>query len=195
MTDFDNLDFQTEKLKRLILIFSEFERGEVLAALHLSAHKHVNQKRKSGEVYVVHPIRVANLLLEELGVSDKDVVCAALLHDTIEDTDLTLEEINERFGKRVTHLVLSLSKRRGESNETYIPRVLAADQDTVVIKLSDRLDNCRDLVASAKTSPQFVQRQILEVESYYLPYTKVLYPFFDGQLRYNVSLAKEMLRL
>ncbi len=72
--------------------------GEVLRALAFAAHKHRDQRRKDREAspYINHPIDLANILASEAGVTDRLVIVAAILHDTVEDTDTTLEEITAR---------------------------------------------------------------------------------------------------
>ena len=76
----------------------------VLRAAAFAAEKHKNQRRKDAEAspYINHPIALANVLASEGGVIDPDVLCAALLHDTIEDTETTAEELRRDFGESVT---------------------------------------------------------------------------------------------
>jgi guanosine-3',5'-bis(diphosphate) 3'-pyrophosphohydrolase len=82
----------------------------ILGAKKFAQEKHKNQKRKDGVTsYSDHLEGVVNRL-KNLGVTDKDVLCAAWLHDIIEDTDVTFDQINERFGREVAVIVLSLSK-------------------------------------------------------------------------------------
>jgi guanosine-3',5'-bis(diphosphate) 3'-pyrophosphohydrolase len=85
--------------------------GGILDALQFAAHKHRDQRRKDLEAspYINHPIALANVLWREGGVTQPDIISAALLHDTIEDTDTTPEELRERFGKKVTDMVLEVT--------------------------------------------------------------------------------------
>ncbi|MGZ4041131.1 MAG: HD domain-containing protein, partial [Bacteroidia bacterium] len=75
--------------------------------LAVDAHKHM--RRKSGEPYIYHPIAVAQICAEEIGLGTTSIVCA-LLHDTVEDTDITLEDINGMFGERVMKIIDGLTK-------------------------------------------------------------------------------------
>lgn len=131
--------------------FSAREQQRVHEAFELGERKHGNQKRKSGEPYFTHPIAVADMLAD--AGADADTVIAALLHDTIEDTDLTLPEINEAFNGSVSMLIegvtkLSSSDVAGQPNmneqiETLRKMFTLMEKDVriMVIKLLDRLHN------------------------------------------------------
>ena len=82
-----------------------------LQALDFAAHKHSNQRRKdpAKTPYINHPIAVANILLSEAGITDESVLIAALLHDTVEDTDTTFDEIDQRFGTVVRDIVAEVT--------------------------------------------------------------------------------------
>ena len=123
------------------------------AAYLFSAMVHKGQVRKSGEPYLAHPLEVANILAE----LHLDVICVAtgLLHDVVEDTATTLEEIEQRFGKEIAHLVDGLTKisqigyaSREESQAETVRKMLLAmidDIRVVLVKLVDRLHNMRTL--------------------------------------------------
>src|SRR2546421_12275730 len=89
--------------------FSAF--GLVFEALSFASHKHRDQRRKGPEAspYINHPIALANILWREGDVHEPDVICAALLHDTIEDTQTTAEELRAHFGDRITCVVLEVT--------------------------------------------------------------------------------------
>lgn len=193
MKRFHDLNFQMAQFKRLIEGFSKEDREKIIAALDLSFSQHAHQKRKNGAAYVVHPIRVANVLLRETKKREADLVCAALLHDTIEDTGLDLSAVQSQFGERVAYLVGQLSRLANEGKETYLERVIGADEAVTLLKLCDRLDNCRDLVEISSNQTDFARRQIREVEEYYLPFTSQFEPYFDEQLHHNVNLARQKL--
>lgn len=123
------------------------------AAYLFSAMVHKGQVRKSGEPYLAHPMEVANILAE----LHLDIICVAtgFLHDVVEDTDATLEEIEQRFGKEIAHLVDGLTKisqigyaSREESQAETVRKMLLAMVDdirVVIVKLADRLHNMRTL--------------------------------------------------
>ena len=84
----------------------------VLKAVAFAAEKHRDQRRKDAEAspYINHPIALANVLVNEGGVTDTDVICAALLHDTIEDTETTEAELRAAFGGEITDIVLEVTE-------------------------------------------------------------------------------------
>ena len=84
--------------------------GLILKALEFAAHKHRDQRRKDAQAspYINHPIALANVLRNEGGVDDPIVICAALLHDTVEDTETTAEELEREFGGRIRDIVLEI---------------------------------------------------------------------------------------
>ena len=126
----------------------------VIKAAHFASVKHKTQRRKDAEKtpYINHPLALANVLAVECGIDDVEVICGALLHDTIEDTETTEEELLEIFGANITHIVLevtddkSLDKiERKEAQVTHAPHV--SDQAKLV-KLADKISNLRDMSAS-----------------------------------------------
>ena len=112
---------------------------------------HEGQRRKSGDPYITHPLAVTTILAE-LGM-DTTTLCAALLHDTVEDTDYTLADVTREFGEDVAHLVDGVTKldkiKYGEAAEAETIRkmivAMAKDPRVLVIKLADRLHNMRTL--------------------------------------------------
>ena len=133
--------------------FSPEEIAEVDGAYALARQSHEGQHRYSGEPYIIHPICVARILAE-MGM-DKESVIAALLHDVVEDTDETLEDITAKFGKTIAHLVdgvtklgkVPLSTKEEQQAENIRKMLLAMSQDirVIIIKLADRLHNMRTL--------------------------------------------------
>ena len=134
-----------------------------------AAHKGV--KRKSGEPYIIHPIEVA-LILSDLRM-DVDTLCAALLHDTIEDTDTTAAALEEQFGVQVSKLVQGVTKitrievesLTDEQAATMRKMFVAMSKDirVIVIKLADRLHNMRTLSALKEDRRIFKSRETLEI--------------------------------
>ena len=121
-------------------------------AYALAAEAHKDQKRKSGEPYITHPIAVAAIAAEELEL-DANTVCSAFLHDVVEDTPYTVEDIRERFGDDVAFLVDVVTKRKKKSYENtkqvdnykQILDSVHYDVRALLVKLSDRLHNMRTL--------------------------------------------------
>ena len=122
-------------------------------AFEMAAEAHKTMRRKSGEPYILHPLAVAKICVEEIGLGVRSTLCA-LLHDTVEDTDITLEDIQREFGVEVAKIVDGLTKISSvmDANSTQqaenfkkILLTLTDDPRVILIKLSDRLHNMRTL--------------------------------------------------
>ena len=145
-------EYLTELLKNLDS-YSDEEIQEIKKAFNLANNLHNNQKRQSGEPYIIHPLSVA-IILSGMG-ADKDTICAGLLHDTIEDTEIKKEEIEELFNKDVADLVDGVTKisklnfsskqDRNYANTRKIITGITEDVRIIIIKLADRLHNMRTL--------------------------------------------------
>ncbi|MBJ7473135.1 MAG: bifunctional (p)ppGpp synthetase/guanosine-3',5'-bis(diphosphate) 3'-pyrophosphohydrolase, partial [Solirubrobacteraceae bacterium] len=132
---------------------SEVERAFVFAARH-----HGGQQRKSGEDFITHPVGVAKICAG-LGL-DTETLCAALLHDTVEDTSASIAEVTEQYGETVAALVDGVTKLEGitfqsrddQQAENYRKMIVAMAQDVrvILIKLADRLHNMRTIGAMSK---------------------------------------------
>jgi GTP pyrophosphokinase len=135
----------------------------------LAEERHRGQRRKSGDPYITHPLAVATILAE-LGM-DTITLVAALLHDTVEDTGLTVEEVAAEFGPEVAHLVDGVTKldkvKFGEAAEAETIRMMivamARDPRVLVIKLADRLHNMRTLRFLPPAKQERKARETLEV--------------------------------
>lgn len=132
------------------------DKQDIRAAFELAAKAHQQQRRKSGEPYILHPIEVARICVKEIGLGPTAVVCA-LLHDVVEDTDVSLKEIHKQFGDRVALIVDGLTKldslHDSESpqaeNLTKVLRTMLSDVRVVLIKMADRLHNLRTIKSMA----------------------------------------------
>ncbi len=122
-------------------------------AFNVAVEAHKDMRRKSGEPYIYHPIAVARIAAEEIGLGTTSVICA-LLHDTVEDTDITLENIHSMFGPKVASIIDGLTKISGIFDATVSPQAenfrkmlltLSDDVRVILIKLADRLHNMRTL--------------------------------------------------
>ncbi len=139
--------------------------GHLLNVIHFSAFKHRDQRRKDQPLspYINHPLEVARLLWEVGGVRDEATLAAAILHDTIEDTDTTSDEIRQAFGEEVLNLVLevtddkSLPKmRRKRLQIEHAPRISFKAK---LIKLADKISNVNDLLYSPPRRWSFPRKQ------------------------------------
>lgn len=134
---------------------SEKDRELIKKAFELAKEAHKGSKRKSGEPYIIHPIEVAKIVTTEIGLGPKSVACA-LLHDVVEDTDYTLEDIENHFGEQISSIIDGLTKISGvfdkktslqAENFRKILLTLSDDVRVILIKLADRLHNMRTLDA------------------------------------------------
>jgi GTP pyrophosphokinase len=160
-----NYDYLAERLAPHL---SEEEMSEVRLAYEIAEAAHAGQMRDEGTPYIVHPVRVAVSLVDEMGIHAPELICAALLHDVIEDSDTTREEIAEMFGERVALLVWLLTKLDSVSLPAYLAAIESASvPGAAIVKLCDRLDNLRFLAHSPKAEKK--RRYIRTTEDHYLP--------------------------
>ncbi|XP_027707319.1 guanosine-3',5'-bis(diphosphate) 3'-pyrophosphohydrolase MESH1 [Vombatus ursinus] len=123
----------------------------LLEAADFAARKHRKQRRKDPEEtpYINHPIGVARILTHEAGVTDITVLQAALLHDTVEDTNTTLEEVEEHFGAEVRGIVDEVTDNKAlpklERKRLQVENASHSSQGAKLVKLADKLYNLRDL--------------------------------------------------
>ena len=128
--------------------------ARILKAAQFAAEKHKNQRRKDAEAspYINHPLALANVLAVEGGVDDSSVICAALLHDTIEDTDTTVDELHAAFGEKVTNIVLEVtddkSQEKSVRKEEQVRHAPHISPQAKLVKLADKICNLRDILAS-----------------------------------------------
>ncbi len=132
----------------------------VRTAFEMSAEAHKTMRRKSGEPYILHPLAVAMICVEEIGLGVRSTICA-LLHDTVEDTDLNLEDIQREFGSEIAKIVDGLTKianvldtntSKQAENFKKILLTLTDDPRVILIKLADRLHNMRTLDSMKRES-------------------------------------------
>lgn len=144
---FDHL-MQSMKLK-----LNEEDPANLERAYEMAVEAHKYQRRKTGEPYIFHPIEVARICFEEIGLGPTAVICA-LLHDVVEDTNLTLDDIRKAFGEKISAIVDGLTKLDGSYNDTESPQAenfkkvlstLVLDVRVVLIKMADRLHNLRTI--------------------------------------------------
>jgi guanosine-3',5'-bis(diphosphate) 3'-pyrophosphohydrolase len=121
-------------------------------ALNFSAEKHRNQHRKGMDAspYINHPIGVAHALVKDGGVEDEATLIAALLHDTIEDTSATREEVEEKFGKEISDLVMEVTDDKGLEKavrkERQVRHAPHLSNRAKMIKIADKICNIRDIL-------------------------------------------------
>jgi len=147
----------------------EKDQENLRVAFEMAVEAHQDQRRKSGEPYILHPIEVARICVDEIGLGPTAIVCA-LLHDVVEDTEITLEDIRKQFGDHIAKIVDGLTKLdrsyNAESpqaeNFRKVLSTLVEDVRVVLIKMADRLHNMRTLGAM----PRHKQLKIAAETSY-----------------------------
>ena len=154
-------DFNIELNKELKLLLkksyqelSKIEKKSIKLAFETAKNAHGNQVRKSGEPYIFHPLKVARIVSEEIGLGAKSII-AALLHDVVEDTNITIDDVEILFGKEVSKIVdgltkiskLSKDKRVSIQAENFKKMLLSINDDVrvILIKIADRLHNMMTL--------------------------------------------------
>lgn len=155
-------------------IDKRYDIGKIKRAYELADAAHEGQMRSSGEKYITHPLSVASILLDYH--MDTDTICAALLHDVVEDTDTSLEDIRRQFGEDVALMVDGVTKigqvplnTKEEQQAENIRKILMAmskDIRVIIIKLADRLHNMRTLYARP---PHKQRKTSLETMNFYAP--------------------------
>ncbi len=130
------------------------ELAEILDTVIFAAEKHQGHVRKNKEhsPYITHPLLVAQTIFQIGGIQDTKILTAAILHDTIEDTDTTGEEIRERFGEDILSIVLEVtddkSLPRMERKRLQVIHAPELSYNARILKLADKLVNCRDILTN-----------------------------------------------
>jgi len=125
-----------------------------IKAVAFAAEKHRGQRRKdvASSPYINHPIALANVLANEGGIVDSDVLCAAVLHDTIEDTETTAAELEFHFGPRVSAIVLEVTDDKSLEKQVRKQHQIAhapySSPEAKLVKLADKICNLRDILDS-----------------------------------------------
>jgi len=144
---------------------SEEDLKRLLKALAFAAHKHRDQRRKDVESspYINHPIALANILCNEGHVTDTNVICAALLHDTVEDTDTTPEELEREFGGEIRAIVMDVTDdktlEKAERKQRQIEHAAHISEQAKLVKLADKISNLRDVASNPPTDWDLRRRQ------------------------------------
>jgi guanosine-3',5'-bis(diphosphate) 3'-pyrophosphohydrolase len=130
------------------------ELNLLVKAMSFAAHKHKNQRRKGKDAspYINHPIGLAEVLVNVGNVTDINAICAALLHDTIEDTRTTREELTEIFGAEISNIVMEVtddkSLSKAEQKQAQIDHARHLSRQARAVKLADKICNLNDVAKS-----------------------------------------------
>ena len=137
----------------------------LLRSLSFAAHKHKDQRRKDvdSSPYINHPISLANILCNEGHVTDIDVICAALLHDTVEDTDTTPEELERTFGATISGIVMDVTDDKtldkAMRKQCQIEHAAHICEQAKLVKLADKISNLRDIASCPPENWSLERRQ------------------------------------
>lgn len=166
---YKNIDSVLELISTYIKKTESLEK--IKKAYYLAEKLHEGQFRKSGEPYIIHPLNVAGILAELH--SDPDTICAGLLHDVVEDTELTLEELKAEFGEDIAEIVDGVTKvgqlkfasleQKQATNHQHMLLAMAKDIRVVIVKLADRLHNIRTLGVMSDEQKVRIGRETLEI--------------------------------
>jgi guanosine-3',5'-bis(diphosphate) 3'-pyrophosphohydrolase len=161
----------SKKIEKLLSMVEEGDREDVLRAIEFLEERHAGQRRASGEPYAVHPIETA-IIIASMGLK-KEAIISALLHDVLEDTNTTYQELKERFGETVANIVEGVTKIgkykikdvSSEKAENYRKLFLATAKDirVLLVKLADRLHNMRTLEHLPKEKRIRIAKETLEI--------------------------------
>lgn len=139
--------------------------NKLVAAIAFAADKHRNQRRKDHEAspYINHPIALANVLANEAGIEDDLVLLAAMLHDTVEDTETTEQELAHLFGKEVADIVMEVTDDKSlpktERKRLQIEHATHISRRAKLVKLADKICNLRDITKSPPADWSFERKQ------------------------------------
>ena len=184
--------------------YTKEEKEMIKKAYNYAEYLHQGQIRQSGEPYISHPLNVAYILSEMH--ADKDTICAALLHDTLEDTNITKEDIAHEFNKEVANLVNGVTKlakmnfstkeAQNLANTRKIITSLTEDVRIIIIKLADRLHNMRTLEYKSEFKQKENSLETMDIFvplAYYIGAYRIKSELEDLSLRYlKPDLYKEI---
>jgi (p)ppGpp synthase/HD superfamily hydrolase len=173
-----------EWLKKLNDILGNDLFDELKVTYVLAEEAHKAQKRNNGEPYILHPIRVCIILADELDLKDRNTLMAALLHDVVEDTPVTIGEIENLFGKKVAEYVNFLTKSDDfneniDKQKEYFKNLKKAPRKVQLIKLADRLDNLRDLAGCGDEMK--IRRYMMDMAYNFMEWSKKTSPYIHAE--------------
>jgi GTP diphosphokinase / guanosine-3',5'-bis(diphosphate) 3'-diphosphatase len=175
--------------ERLSANLNEEELAQVRRAYEVAEVAHTGQMRDEGTPYIVHPIRVAVSLVDELEIYSPKLICSALLHDVIEDSPITREEVAGIFDDEIAQIVWLLTKLESVSLGDYLAAIEeASETGAPLVKLCDRLDNLRFLGHSPK--PEKKQRYIRSTEHFYLPMARRTNDYLHSELVHWLDVVR-----
>ena len=175
-------------IKRVSTHVDAAQIAQVYRAYEVAYEAHAGQTRDEGTPYIVHPVRVAVSIVDELKLYSPTLVCSALLHDVIEDSELSREDVAQMFGGEIAEVVWLLTKLEEVSLAQYLADIeAAADTGAPIVKLCDRLDNLRSIIYSPKIEKK--RRLIRTTQELYVPLAARTNAYLHSELRRSLDKA------
>lgn len=174
--------------------FQKSEKLMMRKALDFAKLAHNGQKRDEGTPYIMHPMRVANILMDEVAVMKPDMICTALLHDVIEDCGITMKELKNNFNESIAQMVKLLTKDPSveNHNRVYVESIMNAGDPVRLLKVCDRLDNLRSLRFSGNKTK--IRRYVSETEKKYIPMAEATNNYIYRELKHELVVIKNRMR-
>lgn len=182
------------KFEHLLARLSEHVEQDDIArvrrAYEVALAAHSGQFRDEGSPYIVHPVRVALILIDELSVFSPPLICSALLHDVIEDSEVTRAGLAATFDEHIAEIVWLLTKFEDVSLREYLARIeAAAETGAPIVKLCDRLDNMRSVLDTPNVEKK--RRYIRTTEEFFLPLAARTSQYLHRELQHTLDAARK----
>jgi (p)ppGpp synthase/HD superfamily hydrolase len=175
----------------------EHDMPKLKAAYHVAEKAHAGVYREEGSPYIHHPARACAILIEQCGVRDSDILAASLLHDVVEDSPVTLEQLKGQFGERTAELVDWVTKpdasgfpSKGARNHFQSERMKRAPEGARLVKIADRLDNVSDL--HLNPIPDKLDGYVKDTEDHYLELAQSTSPTMHRALTHRLSQLRRV---
>jgi hypothetical protein len=178
-----DLVWHTQRFKKFLNRLEDEDRADIEKAYAFADKRHASLRRDDGTPYIIHPVRVANILIDEWKLTETAVIIASLLHDVVEDTQTTLKEVKDAFGGDVGTLVDGITMWKGsETPDVYLKRVSRGPEPLRIIKCADTLDNLRSWHACGSEAAAKFPRWWRQAKDYVIPMAHRTLPKAEGQL-------------
>jgi len=179
--EFTNLDHQYKKLIKAIENLKDEEK--ILLAIDIAKKSHKGQKRDEGQDYIIHPLRIANCLIFELSITDTHLLVAAILHDVVEDSYTTLNDIEKNFGEKIAGYVEKLTRNKEkETKQEKFQKSMKESKEVRLLKAADWLDNLRSFPYRTLRDERFF-RHVKEASTMYLPMAESVNSYIASEMR------------
>lgn len=184
--EFTNLDYQYKKLIKAIENLKDKEK--ILLAIDIAKKSHKGQKRDEGQDYIIHPLRIANCLIFELSITDTHLLVAAILHDVVEDSDTTLNDVENDFGEKIAGYVGKLTRdKEKETKQEKFQKLMKESKEIRLLKATDFLDNLRSFPLRTLRDERFFGH-VKEASTMYLPIAESVNSYITLEMRKIIKI-------